>query len=293
MQVKYNPQKNIFVSAADDILLPQVVWHVTGRCKLDCKTCFVKACSFNVCDLSYDDIEKNLEFLKQLKTQKIDISGGEPLLFENLPFLTEQAQKNGFYLTITTRGNGLKENILFLTVNWRAFSRIIVSMDGYDQKMCDYYSGYAGTFEESIAFLKKLDAENCCNLRINTVVNRTLLNDDRIARLCKLIEELHPCEWCIIQPHPLNKKAEFDNYAVDGNDFSQFVEKSKILMKQSKTQILSRSTLQYSTYWCLYPDNTIARLSDKAGYSFSCKLNSSNMEYIKQNIALADQILPD
>ena len=79
MRVKYNPQKNIFVSAADDILLPQIMWHVTYRCKLDCKTCFAKVCSFNVCDLCYDDIEKNLDLLKQMETTKIEISGGEPL----------------------------------------------------------------------------------------------------------------------------------------------------------------------------------------------------------------------
>lgn len=293
MKVKYNPTKNIFIPANSDTLLPQIMWHITDKCFLNCKLCFVKKRITMAIEMDNNIILSNLHYLKDLQVQKIDISGGEPLLFNNLEFLVRQAITEGFFLTITTRGFGRKDNIEWLSKNWNMFSRVILSLDSYDHITNDKYVGYNGAFEKFKLFLEKLKINLCNNIRINTVVNRMLLQDDCLAKLCDLIKKISPLEWCIIQPHPLNKSDSYDEYAVSEKEYNLFINKIKSnLIEQKNIDILFRPNSIYSTYWCLYPDNSIARLSSDFDYSFLCKLNSKNMTRIKEVIKSDIQLLP-
>ena len=67
---------------------------------------------------------RELLFKNSQEVQKIDISGGEPLLYKLLPFLVCKCREYGFYVTITTRGIGIPENYDWLVNNWKLFSRM-------------------------------------------------------------------------------------------------------------------------------------------------------------------------
>ena len=58
---------------------------------------------------------RELLFKNSQEVQKIDISGGEPLLYKLLPFLVCKCREYGFYVTITTRGIGIPEKDRFLS----------------------------------------------------------------------------------------------------------------------------------------------------------------------------------
>lgn len=293
MKVIYNSEQNLFIPSDDNILLPQIMWHITDRCMLNCKMCFSKGSFFNHTDINQKTIEDNLNLLSSFQVQKIDISGGEPLLFTNLDFLVKNAITKGFHLTITTRGLGSRKNIDWITSNWNLFSRIIISLDSYDKFSNDLYVGYHGAFDSLIEFINNLKSTGCNNMRINTVVNRTLLDLNKLNKICKLVKDIMPKEWCLIQPHPLNKLKSFSDYSVSQEEFSMFADQVKrTIGDYSNINILSRSNDTYSTYWCLYPDNTIARLSTGESYSFKCKLTQQNMTKIEKEIRSNIQLLP-
>lgn len=293
MKVIYKPENNSFIPSTIDSLLPQIMWHITEKCMLNCKMCFSKHIDFCNSKVDNQTILQNLAILSELQVQKIDISGGEPLLCPYLPFLAENALQKGFYLTITTRGLGLKENIEWLASNWKTFSRIIISIDSHDELSNDSYVGYKGAFNCLFDFIKNLKLLNCTNLRINTVVNCTLLNSSNFVEICNLVKLISPKEWCLIQPHPLNKMDSFNDYSITKEEFQLFAEQAKKSLEDyCKISILERTNDIYSTYWCLYPDNTIAHLSSGVDYSFICKLNTQNIKKIKQEIESNIQILP-
>ena len=293
MKVAYDSEQNIFVPSDNNILLPQIMWHITGECMLNCKMCFAKNQRFSNAVIDENTITRDLAFLSNLQVQKIDISGGEPLLCRCLVFLVNRAIEQGFSLTITTRGLGIKDNIDWLIVNWRLCSRIIISLDSYDELSNDSYVGYKGAFKGLISFINSLKEERCNNLRINTVVNQSILNLNHFGSVCKLVKSISPKEWCLIQPHPLNKKDSYNDYSVSGNEFREFVKQSKDALSDYKQiNLLTRANDIYSTYWCLYPDNTIAQLSSGSDYRFRCELNAQNIKIIERVINSNVQILP-
>lgn len=294
MKVTYNPTENIFVKSNTDVILPQIMWHVTDTCLLNCKTCFSKGRCKTSKSLNSEQVLNNLVCLKELQVQKIDISGGEPLLSKQLQYIVAQSKLNGFYLTITTRGVGLSENIIWLVNNWNMFSRIILSLDNYDEKTYDNFVEYNGAYKKLESLLSNLSMQTCNNIRINTVVNKDIIDDVNIKKMCSLIGKLSPLEWCIIQPHPLNKREQYDEYAVTENEYLHFIDRVNLFFENNVgPKILVRPNYIYSTYWCLYSDNTIARLSNDNYYSFSCELTSENINKIIQTIKESTHRLPN
>ena len=100
------------------------------------------------------------------------------------------------------------------------------------------------------------------------------------SAMIQKIKELLPLEWCIIQPHPLNKKREYDLYSADNSEYQHFLSMAyQDFEGTSSTKVLGRNNDTYSTYWELLPDNKICRLSSDENYSF-CK------EFVQNNFAL-------
>ena len=176
MKVSYNPETNTFEPSEKDSLLPQIMWHITDRCHLNCKTCFTKERRLRGPRRKCEQMLETIPILKQLGIQKIDLSGGEPLLFEGLPELVECAKQAGFHLTITTRGIGTEKNCEWLEKNWMKFSRVILSLDCGNEQLCDSYSDYSGTFYHTVDTCLRLKKQGCDRLRINTVVNQNILS---------------------------------------------------------------------------------------------------------------------
>lgn len=110
MDCIYNPIQNTFEGTLQNIAsLGQVMWHVTSKCQLNCAMCFTQKMRKNGKEVTAKDIRLNVSLLRKIGVQKIDISGGEPLMYEELPFLVEECTSNSIAVTITTSGVGLKK----------------------------------------------------------------------------------------------------------------------------------------------------------------------------------------
>jgi len=95
-------------------------YYITLRCNDECEFCSIWD------NESYKKIGEKPFDLQALKTQGINtlnITGGEPLLREDLPSILNQAKELGFYITLTTNGilyaekaralNGLVNRLFF------------------------------------------------------------------------------------------------------------------------------------------------------------------------------------
>lgn len=75
-------------------------YYVTYRCNASCHFCDIweKPSPY----VQIDEVEKNLDSLKNLGVKIIDFTGGEPLLHRDLDKLLELAKNKGFLTTVTT-----------------------------------------------------------------------------------------------------------------------------------------------------------------------------------------------
>src|ERR1035437_2200803 len=107
---RYNPVTNEFDRrlTASPSVLPQLMWHITDRCPLSCPYCFATKTGQ---DTSLSSLGEVVEVSGELGVQKIDLGGGEPLVFSGLPEVAVALHNAGIALTLTTSGFGSGSNL--------------------------------------------------------------------------------------------------------------------------------------------------------------------------------------
>jgi molybdenum cofactor biosynthesis enzyme MoaA len=256
----YNPITNDFAIVDDGKHgLPQVMWHVTDRCPLDCPYCFATKSGL---DADVTRLDRIIEVFKEIRVQKVDIAGGEPLIWNQLSSTATSLAEAGFFLTLTTSGIGFESQRRWLIDRADLFSRIIISIDGPSDIEHDALRRNPGTFAKAKILISELHEASYTKVRINTVLVRPMTDDKTLQRLASTISSMGPEEWCIIQPHPANQKPDFHRFALDSTTFNEAVTYLKRIAQSHSLpigHIISRSVQQYEGYWVLYPDGILRR----------------------------------
>ena len=282
MDLTYDPLSNSFSGNSHYVnSLVQVMWHITNACNLNCKFCFSKFLRNDSSVLSTEVIDKNISLFKKLGVLKLDISGGEPLLVDSLPYIVDECHKAGIAVTLTTSGSGAVQNIEWLKTNWHSFSRIILSLDG-PKDIHNELRGSHFAYQNFIALYQVLKDNGCDIIRVNTVVSKQLLKSKDL--LFGLLLDLEPKEWCCIEPHPANKVDTFDEVAVSTSDFHEFITASTDRIRKSPIKFLMRTKKDYSSYWTLYPNQLLCHLSELDTSDFSIDFSEKNISVKSRNI---------
>lgn len=258
----YNKQKNCFVKNNEiDMGLPQLMWHITNQCRLKCKFCFSAK---SAAEVNLKDLDLYIEKFKALKVQKIDLSGGEPLLYTYFPQICDALYEAGICITVTTRAVGLDSNINWILDNLEKFTRVIISIDvPLLQSFAELSSADKSVFSKTIGFMQKLKDKQCAKVRINTVVTSYLLDECVLSQIADTIEQYSINEWCLMETHPANKKDTFEMVKISHSQFCHIVERAtKIWGGKTGRQLLIRKQSNYTNYWVLYPNGILAKHTD-------------------------------
>jgi len=235
------------------------MWHVTDRCPLRCPYCFASKTEL---DTNITKLEHIIAIFRALGVQKVDIAGGEPLIWNGLPTTVQTLKNNRFSLTVTTSGVGSEANRRWIVDRAGLFARIIVSIDGPTEAEHDSLRRFPGAFAAAVDLIESLHRSQYVNLRINSVLVKPLNDLDTLKRFATAVSALRPQEWCLIQPHPANKKPTFDQFALEQEAFLKAIEQlTEIAGSERLTvgRIISRTVEQYTGYWVLYPDGALKR----------------------------------
>ena len=144
-----------------------LILHVTNRCNLRCKTCFVDFDKLKGEELTLEEIKKISKYLDKLVW--LDISGGEPFLRNDLPeicslFKTRSISipTNGFDSDLILKSTKkIKEKI-------KGELMISLSIDGFENTNDNIRA--EGCFKKSIETLKKLKELSEVKVKVNTVL---------------------------------------------------------------------------------------------------------------------------
>jgi MoaA/NifB/PqqE/SkfB family radical SAM enzyme len=130
-----------------------VQWFITRKCNYRCKGCDVWQ-EQDVDELTTAEIKRGLDILRELGVIEIVLSGGNPLLREDIKEILEYASRF-FITTVYDNGSMAAEKIDAL----RNADLVAISIDSLDPRKNDYIRGVKGAWKRAIQSVEKLHRE--------------------------------------------------------------------------------------------------------------------------------------
>ncbi|MFJ4347392.1 radical SAM protein [Pseudomonas sp. NPDC089401] len=284
----YDPDRNAFRADGPPCVLPHVMWHITDVCPLRCPYCFAPKTEQT---MQPQAIDGALAVLQKLGVQKIDVGGGEPLIYPHLRALLKKIRAHGIYCTLTTSGVGRKENFDALPSLAKHLTRLIVSLDAYADAH-DRLRGNCNAWNSVNDIVRRLDpATRRKKLRINTVATGSLEFEASFRQLGNWVAHSGVREWCLIQPHPANQKDTYGNYELSDERFEEVVEQARGMV-DSDIEVTVRRPSLYADYWVLHPSGLLQKHSHTAVDGVGVDLATHDMENIKNVILTSGASAP-
>lgn len=179
--INYDTEKDMY-----DIKLKaplSVCWQITTKCNLNCKYCLSnsgKNCDYG---LSTDDAIKIIEQLGNLGINRLDFTGGEPLIRTDLKELIEYSKINHINTIVTTNTTLLNDENL----EWLKLADLVqVSIDGPEKIHNEQRQ--ANVYNLTIENIKKLKNAGC-KIRLNSFIYNS--NKQYVEELINLSKDLN------------------------------------------------------------------------------------------------------
>ena len=217
-------------------------WEVTGRCNLNCRHCYNRSGLFQ----SEPDLTQLRTVVSELQFTRlrgIIISGGEPLMRNDLQSIIELVRSLTLDLVLSTNGTLVTEN----NIQWIAelCDCVNVSLDGPDSRTYDEFRGQSGAFDKCLKGLRLL-VKKGPPVVIQTTISRT--NIDCLDEIGHLIMNEGAKVWIVRLP-------VYSGRAKDNE--SHFMKREEIVQKEpylaeirSKYQAkLEKITIGNSLMW--------------------------------------------
>lgn len=179
------PGLPITVPKSPEPSLRYILIHVTNRCNLKCKHCYVDKKGF---DMPLDTFRDVVDQFFNSGGLKVLITGGEPLIHPDFEKILRYVRKYGIRLEVLTNGT-LIDKKLARIIN-KYVDEVQVSIDGlkgHEQIRGDWLA-------KTIEGLKKLDID----FAISTMV--TKFNIQEFNEIEKMVEELGAKRWLLDYP---------------------------------------------------------------------------------------------
>lgn len=149
--------------------LKTVFLHVTHKCNLKCRHCYLDPDSTNQFELPKEEIFKLIKDFKKIKIKKIFLDGGEPFLRKD--FLEIASYIKGCNIKVSTSTNGKIIDRVILNEVRDKIDTLNFSLDGYCASTHDYIRNSPGLFNRVIRNIR-ISVNLGIRLAVTCVVNR-------------------------------------------------------------------------------------------------------------------------
>ena len=209
--------------------LEELFWETTLRCNAKCKHCGSFAGEKKYPDeLTTAEIKNAFkQIANDMDAQKIwiDVTGGEPLLREDLYDVMKYATSLGFHWGMTTNGILFNDKIIN-ELKEAKLQSVSISIDGLE-KTHDDFRGVPGSYKKIINNIKKLQEANfLVHLQVTTVFSKT--NISELEKLYKIFLDLGIKRWRLMSVDPIGRTD--DNLLLDSKETKyllEFIKKHK------------------------------------------------------------------
>jgi radical SAM protein with 4Fe4S-binding SPASM domain len=150
--------------------VPRILsWNTTNRCNLKCAHCYMDALDREgPSELSTEEGMRLIDDIASLSKCILVLSGGEPLLREDICELARHARSRGLRVVMGTNGTLITEAKARDLIS-SGVARVAISLDGCDAAVHDSLRGVEGAFEAAVQ-----GARACSRAGLEFQVNATV-----------------------------------------------------------------------------------------------------------------------
>jgi radical SAM protein with 4Fe4S-binding SPASM domain len=163
--------------AAGPEAVPHVVaWNLTRRCNLECAHCYIAAGSWHAAadEMPTADCLRVVgEILAVSPAPMLILSGGEPLLRDDLETIAERAAAGGATVVVGTNGTRLSRERI-RSLKEAGVRGVAVSIDSLETAYHDRFRHGEGSLEETLAAIERLR-----EMELDFVVQTTVTRGNR------------------------------------------------------------------------------------------------------------------
>jgi AdoMet-dependent heme synthase len=130
-----------------------VSWNLTKRCNLRCPHCYLEAGRPAADELTTEECLALLEELRELGTEMVILTGGEPLLRRDIHDLARAASEAGMWTVMGTNGVLLTDAVAATMVEC-GVKGVAISLDSADPARHDAFRGGPGSWHYAVQALE-------------------------------------------------------------------------------------------------------------------------------------------
>lgn len=207
--------------------LRMVAWEVTRSCNLACIHCRASSVHGPYSgELSTEQCLALLEDIASFSKPIIILTGGEPLLREDVYEISSYGDSKGLRMVLATNGTLVTDAIARKILEAK-IRRVSISIDGKDAASHDLFRNVPGAFAGALAGIESLKKAGV-EFQINTTITR--INLDQIHDIMTLAVGLEAAAHHIFLLVPTGRGKEMSDQAISAADYEKtlnwFYEKS-------------------------------------------------------------------
>lgn len=190
-------------------------WFLTDRCNYECRSCGVWRSKKPHFELPTEEVKAGLDALEKVGVAEIVLSGGNPLLREDIDEIIEYASRR-FITTVYDNGSMALRKMGAL----RYADFVAISLDTLDDKKNDYMRGTKGAWKKSMEAIEKLHEDGVFVGVAPTISQLNLYEIESFTRY--FVEKGIPI-WYAVYSHDYSEGSLFG--IGDRNDELEIVDK--------------------------------------------------------------------
>lgn len=194
----------------------EVDLHITNRCNLKCEHCVYDSGVWNMPDMSLETVKKLSDGFKKMNVKEVHITGGEPLLNEEVFDIIEYLHKSGYLVRIQSNGHLINETTAKKLKDSGA-DHVLISIDGLHDTH-NKFRGNSNSFVEACKAVKICLNEGIFT-RVNTVVSK--LNVNQLEALMEQIINLGVDQYSFFYLTPMGRGKNLKQYTLSLEEWKE------------------------------------------------------------------------
>ena len=167
------------VAKASERFIPLVMsWNITRECNMKCSHCYINATEKKLDnELTTQEAKNLMDQIYQVSAPLLILSGGEPLLRQDIFELISYGSKKGLKMGLGSNGSLIDETVA-KKLKDAGIATVSISLDSNIPAQHDEFRGVAGAWEKAVEACKAVEKKQCaCSSQHN--INPAELQSNR------------------------------------------------------------------------------------------------------------------
>jgi radical SAM protein with 4Fe4S-binding SPASM domain len=183
LKLSYSP-----AAKPSERFIPLVMsWNITRECNMKCTHCYINATEKKLDnELNTQEAKRLIDQIYQVSRPLLILSGGEPLLRQDIFELIDYGSKKGLKMGLGSNGSLINKAVA-RKLKENGISTVSISLDSNIPAQHDEFRGVAGAWKKAIQACKVLKKQNVI-VQVNTTLTRQ--NYNQIDSIMSLAESI-------------------------------------------------------------------------------------------------------